>query len=83
MAIGEFDGKIGALAELAGGIGILTAGPAHLFERLEPVQIARNCWRKAESMRARASSSSVTTSLIGLALSTRTLADRALSQRYD
>jgi hypothetical protein len=32
-AIGEFDGEIGALGELAGGIGILIAGPAHIFER--------------------------------------------------
>jgi hypothetical protein len=41
-AIGEFDGEIGALAGLAGGIGTLISAPAHLFDRLEqPVQVLR------------------------------------------
>ena len=41
-AIGEFDGEIGALAELTGCIGVLIASLAHLFERLEePLQVLR------------------------------------------
>ena len=36
------DGEVDALAELAVGIGIPIAGPAHLLERLEqPVQVLR------------------------------------------
>src|SRR5690242_5797190 len=33
--VGELYGEIGALAELASGVGILTIGVPHLFERLE------------------------------------------------
>jgi hypothetical protein len=40
--VGKFYGEIRALSDLAGRIGILIAGPAHPFERLEqPLQVLR------------------------------------------
>src|SRR5262249_23146121 len=67
-SVSKFYGEISAFLDLTLGLGILAVAPAHYLERFQqPTQVARqNFCRKAGSLRACASSLSVTSSFMAL-----------------